>query len=585
VLKDTPLCIRMFGQFEARLRGEVLPQLRARDGEKLLAYLVLKQGRRIQNSTIADVFWPETGSLDSLRHSISNLRRALGDESHRLEISKGSVSLNLEGTDVDLLRFLKNIQADDTSILCQALLSADEPLLSGWTESWVEEERRRLARKQVDALRRASDEAMKAGMYAEAVTLLRRLVRALPSEQRWWINLMKALIGYGEVVEALQHYQRYREYLVKFNLLPPSEMTALVYDLQAHIPRDPVPPTISEAPLTPEPVGGAVPLHSRFYVTRPEDDKLREALLRGDSVVLIKGPRETGKSSLLARGLHEARRAGSRVITTDLSILQEEDTRTLDSICLRLAGMIAAQLELPLPSEPEWKRGLPPGMNFERFMLRSVLGTSTVPIIWAIDEVDRLFERVYSPEFFAMLRSWHEKRSFDPSRPWHRLSVALACATEAHLFIRNLDQSPFNVGTHLLLGDFTFAQVKDLNMRQGSPLKPEGCAAFFDLVGGHPYLVRQGLNEITTHGYDVAELAGLSDQDGGPFGRHLRRMVRLVSGDPDLRAALISLLNEKPCDETSFLRLRSAGVVTGCALHLAQLRCRLYASYLHRRLQ
>src|SRR5207249_268697 len=52
-----------------------------------------------------------------------------------------------------------------------------------------------------------------------------------------------------------------------------------------------------------EPVGGAVPLGSRFYVVRPADQEFREAIARRDSVVLVKGARQVGKTSLLARGL------------------------------------------------------------------------------------------------------------------------------------------------------------------------------------------------------------------------------------------------------------------------------------------
>ena len=51
-----------------------------------------------------------------------------------------------------------------------------------------------------------------------------------------------------------------------------------------------------------EPVGGAVPLDSPFYVVRRTDEEFRAAIARRDSIVLVKGPREVGKTSLLARG-------------------------------------------------------------------------------------------------------------------------------------------------------------------------------------------------------------------------------------------------------------------------------------------
>jgi DNA-binding winged helix-turn-helix (wHTH) protein len=59
-----------------------------------------------------------------------------------------------------------------------------------------------------------------------------------------------------------------------------------------------------------EPVGGAVPLGSRFYLERETDREFRAAVARRDSVVLVKGAWQVGKTSLLARSLQQAREAG-----------------------------------------------------------------------------------------------------------------------------------------------------------------------------------------------------------------------------------------------------------------------------------
>jgi hypothetical protein len=52
-----------------------------------------------------------------------------------------------------------------------------------------------------------------------------------------------------------------------------------------------------------EAVGGAVPLDSEFYIVRPTDEEFKTAIARNDSIVLVKGARQIGKTSLLARGL------------------------------------------------------------------------------------------------------------------------------------------------------------------------------------------------------------------------------------------------------------------------------------------
>ena len=72
-------------------------------------------------------------------------------------------------------------------------------------------------------------------------------------------------------------------------------------------------------------------------------------------------------------------------------------------------------------------------------------------VLWAVDEFDRLFTSPLGGEGCGLLRSWHNARAWDPGLPWNRLTIAIAYATEAHLFIDDLNQSPFNVGTRLML--------------------------------------------------------------------------------------------------------------------------------------
>jgi AAA domain-containing protein len=90
---------------------------------------------------------------------------------------------------------------------------------------------------------------------------------------------------------------------------------------------------------------------------------------------------------------------------------------------------------------------------------REVLDKIPAPIVWGLDEVDRLFHCDFGSEIFGLFRSWHNQRALEPTGPWSRLTLAMAYATEAHLFIADLNQSPFNVGTGLTLGDFTLEIV------------------------------------------------------------------------------------------------------------------------------
>ncbi|HKQ80060.1 MAG TPA: AAA-like domain-containing protein [Blastocatellia bacterium] len=339
-------------------------------------------------------------------------------------------------------------------------------------------------------------------------------------------------------------------------------------------------------PLTKlEPVGGAAPLDSPFYIERLTDIEFKAAVARRDSIVLVKGARQVGKTSLLARSLQQAREAGARVALTDFQQLNASHLASAESLLRMLAKSLADQLELAVAPDQIWDADLGPSMNFTRYVRREALGQTPAPLVWGLDEVDRLFTCSFGSEVFGLFRSWHNARSLDPTGPWPQLTLAMAYATEAHLFITDIHQSPFNVGTRLKLEDFTLEQVAELNRRYGTPLSEAEVERYFRLVGGHPYLVRRGLHEMTARGATFDALESRAAHDEGPFSDHLRRLLISLSQDTALCRVTQGLLEGQPCPNAeSFYRLRSAGVMVGESSRDIKPRCQLYADYLRQHL-
>ncbi len=337
-------------------------------------------------------------------------------------------------------------------------------------------------------------------------------------------------------------------------------------------------------PLQLEPVGGALPLDSNFYIVRSTDNEFHAAVERHDSIVLVKGARQIGKTSLLARGLQKARLAGGSVVLADFQTFSSRSLESIDSLFSALVDSITDQLGIDTAPSRKWNPSFSPGVNLERVLRREVLPRVSSFLVWGLDEVDRLFSCEFGSEVFGIFRSWHNKRALDPEGPWRRLTLAMAYATEAHLFITDLNQSPFNVGTRLVLEDFSIEQVEELNRRYGCPLRTKAdVSGFYRLVGGHPYLVSRGLHEMANHGADLMTLAARASQDEGPFGDHLRRIVASAVQDPVLKDVLRGVLRGRPCPNSdSFYRLRSAGLVSGDSANLVKPRCSLYATYLER---
>ncbi len=335
-----------------------------------------------------------------------------------------------------------------------------------------------------------------------------------------------------------------------------------------------------------EPPGGAMPLDSQYYVERPTDAEFHAAIARHDSIVLVEGARQMGKTSLLSRGLQRARTDGARVTCTDFQKLNASDLSSLESFYMTLGTALANQLDLDKFPEDTWRPKSGPNQNFESYLRREVLGRENAPFIWALDEVDRLFTCPFGSEVFGLFRSWHNARALDPESPWHRLTMVICYATEAHLFITDLNQSPFNVGTRVRLRDFGPAEVRQLNQLHGQPLATaEEFERFVRLLGGQPYLVRRGLHEMVANRLTLVELERTAPLEQGPFADHLKRFLVLLSGN-DTALQLLRDMHDgkKNGDAKVFHRLRAAGLLQGETPADATFRCDLYAQYFSKHL-
>ena len=202
-----------------------------------------------------------------------------------------------------------------------------------------------------------------------------------------------------------------------------------------------------------------------------------------------------------------------------------------------------------------------------------------------MDEVDRLFERDYRNNVFGLFRSWHNARSIpSPDNPFSRFVLVMSYSTEASLFITNINQSPFNVGTRVELKDFSREQVRELCRTHNLFFDDAALDRLMTLVGGHPYLVRRCLYECAVRQKTISRLEVEAHSEIGLFHSHLERLYAGVAADSKLRAALIALLEGSPAMEfATFMRLRAGGIVVGSPT-AARMRCGLYDSFLRGRL-
>jgi hypothetical protein len=330
---------------------------------------------------------------------------------------------------------------------------------------------------------------------------------------------------------------------------------------------------------------GTIRLDSPFYVRRKEDGVAESCLAQPGSTIVVKGPRQSGKSSLLARIHALSKRDERRSVYLDFQTFDEPQLASLHSVLLMLARRIARTLKTTLQPDDVWDSDLlGEKASFAEFLARAVLDGSSSPVVLILDEVDRLFDRPYRGDFFAAVRGWHNNRATEEA--WDNLHLVLGHATDPALWIEDLNQSPFNVGDRLRLGDFTRDEVTDLNGRHGSPLHSrEEVAGLMELVGGHPYLVRQALYVLATERWSLTRLREEAGKDTGPFGDHLRRHLWALLQSDRLPKVVARLARGEGCDDEGlFQRLVASGLVAGETHSEARLRCALYQQYFSRHL-
>lgn len=591
--------ISLLGAFEVKREGRSLCTHWVRQSHRLLALLTLNHNRAVRTDWIPTALLLEESALPQ---ALTELYRVLGPtDRDRIRHANRQVYFDTSGVSVDLFEFERLIARNTPETLEQAVKIHRGGLLKDWPEEgWFYEEREESLTAYLDAIKTLTDAALKAQDYDRAASFLRRFVNAYPEMDGAWTRLVEALgkAGNREEVERVQ--QRYLDALqqrsnAEGRVISPStrflvaceqarrdELSSLTAAPVGVAVPAPMPRSPQDDNELWEPVGGAMPLDSPFYLTRPADAQASEALNRGVSFLLVKGARQVGKSSLLARLLRQARESGARVVRSDWQKVPHASLES-DRLFLReQAETFVDYLDLDADPNARFDPALGGITGFERFLKRDVLPTVNGPLVWVIDEADRLFDLPFRDDIFAMLRSWHGERASDFTGRWQKLTVVLAYATEAFLFIRDMNQSPFNIGVRVELADFTREQVGEMNRRYGGPLREEAqIDRLFALVGGHPYLVRRSLQEMRQHDRTIADIEAGVECGDSLFNDHLARLRLALQRDPEMETALRAYLREggQP-DLDRFVRLRASGVMQGDSPPEMRPRCRLYDLYL-----
>ncbi len=334
----------------------------------------------------------------------------------------------------------------------------------------------------------------------------------------------------------------------------PAFAERLEADRQPRVARDPIRPRASADARVLFVPDGSVRLDDPYYIRRCVDEQAEARAAHPFSETLvIKGPQQMGKSSLLIRYRVACREAGKKEAFVDFSRFSEDDFKTYPTFLSRL-GM-ALQQRLRLGGD---KPVIDSQWDMVTFVEEKILDAVNGPLVIAFDEVDRVYKKPYQTDFFTMLRNWHNNRTGLEPR-WEMLDLALVISTEPYLLIDSKDRSPFNVGLVLEMQPFTYREHQTLCRRYHLDIDED---ELWKLLKGHPYLTRLAFYRMAgPEKMSFDRLLDKADEERGPFGDHLRALLAKLDSDPKLIEAMRQVrYGEKPAPDL-YHGLYGAGLV------------------------
>lgn len=345
--------------------------------------------------------------------------------------------------------------------------------------------------------------------------------------------------------------------------------------LQTTPPLKTLPSTIVQFPE------GSVPLDSPFYIERSSIDSLcRETVIKPGSLIRIKAPEMMGKTSLMTRILDLAVREKYHAVYLDLSAADRGMLTNLDKFLRWLCLMVSRQLKLENKLNEYWDTDiLGSNDNCTVYFEEYLLAETETPIVLGLDEVDRLFPYTEVVEdFLGMLRSWHEKAKI--SDIWKQLRLVMAHSTEVYIPL-DMNQSPFNAGVPIELLEFDSQQIHDLARVHGLEWDEGQLQQLISAIGGHPYLVRLAMYEISCGKISLTQLLKNAASESGIYSSHLRKHLEILQHNPELALALKKVVNSAEpveLDSMQIYKLHSMGIVRRQNNYVMP-RCNLYREY------
>ncbi|GAA6620407.1 AAA-like domain-containing protein [Scytonema sp. NUACC26] len=302
-----------------------------------------------------------------------------------------------------------------------------------------------------------------------------------------------------------------------------------------------------------------------IYIERsPIEEKCYKSIVQPGELIRIKAPQRMGKTLLLENLLNYARQQGYKTAKLDLKLADDCILNDLKTFLQWLCVDVSDSLDWEANLEKYWQDVYGLNKNCTRYFQKYLLSVIETPLVFAIDNFERLFEHPeIFPQFCLLLRSWYEnaKQGDKIGNIWKKLRLVVVHSTEAYPTL-DTNHSPFNVGIPIDLPEFSRQQVETL--AKGYEVNEQGLTQLMDLVGGHPYFIQQALANLKSQQVTLEELVKLAPTEQGIFSDHLRQQLWNLQHNQKLEEAYhkVVMANEPVrLDAEVGFKLHSLGLV------------------------
>jgi len=243
--------------------------------------------------------------------------------------------------------------------------------------------------------------------------------------------------------------------------------------------------------------GGTLWREAPSYIRRPADEELFRLTSAGEYCNVL-AARQMGKSSLMVQTANRLHEAGVRTAILDISTLGG-GISTPDAWFFGFLDELAVQLGLNEDINLWWETRTNHNavQRFSNFLRDVLLPNIAGPVVVFVDEIDSALGMAFTDDFFAAIRAIYNARASHAE--FQRLTFVLLGVARPADLIRDRNRTPYNIGSHIDLSDFTLSEVGPFQAVFENVYPGQGAEIIqwvLDWTNGQPYLTQKLCAEL-----------------------------------------------------------------------------------------